>query len=269
MSFEFKDGHFGNNTADFKVISREVLRKIFRSRTSRGTRFKPERIEKEIEMTKELSKFAIFPGYCGDGYLLEGTFGKRRFVDIQLIEGNSLIRSNGSNIKDAVFYCMLQQDYAPFFHFLAKGLQELHEEGWIHRDISLFNVMAGLDGMPYLVDANLVRKISHCDEGVLVSGNPSFMSPEQCRGETLDERSDIYNLGMTMYIYLSGKFPFTGNAYSVIEQQVEDMPNHLTNLRPDLDSRLCGVVMHCVQKDKEDRYQKMEYLAKDLGLLAA
>ena len=100
-----------------------------------------------------------------------------------------------------------------------------------------------------------------------VWGSPIYMSPEQCMGATVDERSDIYSLGIVMYESLTGKVPFLGRNYAdTMTKQISDNPAPFSQIRPDLKIpySLEKVVMAALEKQPESRYQSLGLMRKDI-----
>ncbi|MBX9692851.1 MAG: tetratricopeptide repeat protein, partial [Cyanobacteria bacterium] len=103
-----------------------------------------------------------------------------------------------------------------------------------------------------------------------IFGSPLYMSPEQCRGEEVDEKSDIYSFGCVMYRTLSGRCPFEGsNAFQTILKHVNDFPDPIENDKGEITPAINKVVMKCLEKDPRDRYQSFDQLRKDLTLVKA
>jgi eukaryotic-like serine/threonine-protein kinase len=119
---------------------------------------------------------------------------------------------------------------------VCEGLHESHRQGLIHRDIKPANIMIERDAEgnwhPYVMDFGLVREINAEGQTVsgVVMGTPSYMSPEQARGDVrrLDRRADVYSLGATLYAILAGKPPFQGsNTVEVVLRVLRDNPEPL------------------------------------------
>jgi formylglycine-generating enzyme required for sulfatase activity/tRNA A-37 threonylcarbamoyl transferase component Bud32 len=101
-----------------------------------------------------------------------------------------------------------------------KGLAAVHARGLVHRDIKPANIMVAQARRVLLMDFGLVREETQSDltqTGAIV-GTPAFMSPEQCRGENVDKRSDVFSLGATLYSLLTARLPYQGPAHSVMSQ---------------------------------------------------
>jgi hypothetical protein len=109
---------------------------------------------------------------------------------------------------------------------VAESLRAIHEAGFLHLDLKPNNVMIRADGSPALIDFGISKRVvvARYQEGLSYSmGSPHFMSPEQMRGEPLDERSDIYSFGALWYRIFTGQTPFPGRSFEEIRQAREDL----------------------------------------------
>lgn len=159
---------------------------------------------------------------------------------------------------------------------IAEGLIHAHSRGVVHRDLKPSNVMLtrNSDGteLVKIVDFGIAKLLPSVNEQTNsltqttdLIGSPSFMSPEQCQGDEIDPRSDIYSLGCLLYKLISGNPPFESS------NQIKTILGHI-NKDPEVDKleqygaskKLISIVNMCLQKDPDMRYQSAEALAKDL-----
>lgn len=153
---------------------------------------------------------------------------------------------------------------------IAKGLQIAHEAGVVHRDIKSANIMLTDRGEVKVMDFGLAKRGSQTKitkEGTTL-GTIAYMSPEQGRGDDVDQRSDIFSLGVLIYEMLTGQLPFKGEydqavTYSVMNED----PLPVTALRTGIPMELERIVNKCLEKDASDRYQRGDELIVDLRKL--
>jgi serine/threonine-protein kinase len=166
---------------------------------------------------------------------------------------------------------MGDQELLPVARGIADGLTAIHQLGIIHRDIKPDNILIDPLGVPRISDLGLARTVGDADtQGLtatgMVLGTPTYISPEAIRDSgSVDAKSDIYSLGVTLYHLLAGRPPFTGRTIS------ELMRSHLTGdhtpLRevvPHADAQLCSVIERCLTLDPQERPTAGE-LAQLLG----
>lgn len=151
-----------------------------------------------------------------------------------------------------------------------RGLQAAHAVGLIHRDIKPSNIMCGADGSVKLADFGLAKAIDQSTPSLTapnhVVGTADFMSPEQCRAERLDERSDIYSLGATYFTLLTGRPPYKA------ETPMQVMFAHCSNpvpdprvLKPDIPEGCAAIVRRAMAKERFDRYPNVTALLEALA----
>jgi len=150
---------------------------------------------------------------------------------------------------------------------IAEALRHAHQHGVIHRDIKPLNILMTRDGQAKVTDFGIARAITSStltQTGALM-GSVHYLSPEQARGGYTNERSDIYALGVVMYEMLTGDVPFTGdNVFSIGLKHLQETPRPLREVSPHIDPRLEAVVMKCLRKEQDNRYQTAEALLDDL-----
>lgn len=157
------------------------------------------------------------------------------------------------------------------------ALDHAHRMGVIHRDLKPSNIMLidYEDEKDYVkvVDFGVAKLITAGGEQQRltqmgeVCGSPVYMSPEQCQGLELDNRSDIYSMGIVIYETLTGRLPILGKTMvDTMSKHITDMPPRFSEVRPDLyiPERLEAVVFKALAKDPAERHQSMADLTKDL-----
>jgi WD40 repeat protein/predicted Ser/Thr protein kinase len=153
---------------------------------------------------------------------------------------------------------------------LARAVHHAHQRGIVHRDLKPNNVLVDTNGEPLLTDfglAKLVEKESTITKTIAVLGTPSYMSPEQARGDTkhITTASDIYGLGAILYELVAGQPPFLGGTtLETIRQVLDKEPRRLTALNPKADRDLETICRKCLEKEPPRRYGSAEALAEDL-----
>lgn len=152
---------------------------------------------------------------------------------------------------------------------IAEALHHAHESGVIHRDLKPTNIMLDRKGEPHVIDFGLARRESG-DVTVTVEGQvlgtPSYMSPEQARGEghAADRRSDVYSAGVILFQLLTGELPFRGELRMLLVQILTEDPPSPRKLRADVPRDLETITLKCLEKDQAKRYQTALDLASDL-----
>ncbi len=154
---------------------------------------------------------------------------------------------------------------------IAEGMKKAHGKGIVHRDLKPANVMLTDDGTVKIVDFGLakLRGMSRLTKTGTTMGTVAYMSPEQTMGKEVDQRTDIWSLGVILYEMLAGKAPFRGDyeqavTYAIINEE----PEPLSKSRPDIQSGLENIVSHALAKNPANRYQTMEEFLADLRAVA-
>ncbi len=150
---------------------------------------------------------------------------------------------------------------------IAEGLAHAHEKGIVHRDIKPENIIIGGDGRARITDFGLAKLIGRSTilKTGAVAGTISYMSPEQVRGDEVDQRSDVWSLGVILYEFLTGRLPFESEyeaaaLYSILSEDVEP-PSRINS---GISEELEGAVLKALEKDPKDRYQSMAEMMEEL-----
>jgi len=193
-----------------------------------------------------------------------GIIEGKPFIAMQFIEGKSLLD---------VYKEMTIEQKVRVIVEVSEALQAAHRIGLIHRDIKPANIMVERSEdshwKPYVVDFGIAREQSSdgiTATGMLV-GSIYYMSPEQARGDNLgmDRRTDIYSLGTTLYYVLCEHMPFHGNTTSdTLLKIIHEEPAGLRKVNPHIPIDLETIVMKCLQKEPQLRYESARALAEDL-----
>jgi serine/threonine protein kinase/tetratricopeptide (TPR) repeat protein len=148
------------------------------------------------------------------------------------------------------------------------GLEEAHKLSVVHRDLKPQNIMLDDDGNARIMDFGIARSLtgkSITGAGVLI-GTPEYMSPEQVEGKDVDQRSDIYSLGVILYEMVAGRRPFDGEtALSIAHKQKYEAPEDPRKINPQIPEDLSRIILKCLEKDKAARYESARALDADLA----
>ncbi|MFN7974929.1 MAG: serine/threonine-protein kinase [Acidobacteriota bacterium] len=213
------------------------------------------RFLREIKLARKISHPNVVKVYD------MGRFRGSRFISMELISGPSLdqwVRQRSRIDIDAALRIVKP---------ILSALHAAHELGIVHRDVKPQNVLLHQGTIPKIVDFGIARGMN--SEGVTLSGevlgSPKYMSPEHIEEGTLDRRADVYAVGVLMYLLFSGREPFTGeNPTAILLKHIHEPPKRPRALNPEVPDWLERVVMRCLEKDPERRYQWASEVLQDL-----
>ncbi|MFB0566599.1 MAG: serine/threonine-protein kinase, partial [Candidatus Aminicenantaceae bacterium] len=149
---------------------------------------------------------------------------------------------------------------------VCEGLTEAHRLGVVHRDLKPSNIMIDKEGNARIMDFGIARSLKAkgiTGAGVII-GTPEYMSPEQVEGKEVDQRSDLYSLGVILYEMVTGKLPFEGDTpLSIAMKHKGEIPKNPKELNPQIPEDLNVLILKCLEKEKESRFQLAEELSAE------
>jgi len=150
---------------------------------------------------------------------------------------------------------------------ICQGLGEAHRLGIVHRDLKPGNIMIDREGNARIMDFGIALSFTG-DESKRVSGwvgTPDYMSPEQVEGQEVDQRSDIYALGILLFEMMTGRRPFADETpVTIALKQKNEIPPDPRGLNPQIPDPLARVILRCLEKDRNKRFPGVEALLAEL-----
>jgi eukaryotic-like serine/threonine-protein kinase len=255
------------------TLGRRVALKVLPAFVSKD----PDRLRRFTQEARAASRLS-HPNVCVVHEVGETEDG-RPFIAMEYVEGMTLrqrIRSQAMKLGDVLDIAIQ----------VADALTAAHESGIVHRDIKPENIVIRPEGYVKILDfglAKLTAKLTeghkgatittmptllfHSSPGVVI-GTAAYMSPEQARGVAVDERTDIWGLGVVLYEMASGRAPFTGETptdvvVAIVEREQLPISEHIEDTPPELER----IVRKALRKDRNERYQIVKEMAIDLRSL--
>ncbi len=229
-----------------------------------------ERFRREARAASALNH----PGICTIYDI--GEQDGRAFIAMEFIDGETL----GTHIHGQP---LPLEDLLELGIQIAEALEAAHAEGIIHRDIKPANIFVTKRGRAKVLDFGLAKLIPKGVAGAdgdsaesqsstsiagMISGTPSYMSPEQIRGDALDPRTDIFSLGLVLYEMATGRQAFGGGTGgAIIEAVLTRPPVPVRSVNPDIPPRLEEIIDHALHKDRDQRYQHAAEIRAELQRL--
>jgi serine/threonine-protein kinase len=243
--------------AEDQELGRRVAIKILNERHANDEQF-VERFRREAKNAAALSHPNIVSIY--DRGEAEGTY----YIAMEYLDGRSLkelILSRGPAPLNVAIEYVRQ---------ILSALRFAHRHGIVHRDIKPHNVLVDAEGRVKVTDFGIARAgASQMTEAGSIVGTAQYLSPEQARGTNVDQRSDLYSLGIVLYELLTGTLPFNGDTpVEIAMKHLSQTPELPSVLRPELPRELDLVVTRALAKDPDERYQSAEEMDADLERLS-
>ena len=253
--------------AEDMKLGRHVALKILSGTADAGAL---ERFWREARAASALNH----PGICTLYEINESE--SQPFLVMELLEGQSLDRLYGG--KAVPLPKLLDLGIQ-----IADALDAAHRKGILHRDIKPANIFVTTSGQTKILDFGLARFEDHVSEETAAAGisarnmlttpgstlgTIAYMSPEQARGEPLDQRSDVFSLGVVLYEMSTGKHPFEGTTTAVVfDKLLNYIPPAPISLNQELPPEIEGLLNKALEKDRDIRYQSAADLRADLRRL--
>ncbi len=188
-------------------------------------------------------------------------YNNQLFIAMEFIDGITL-RNNKQNLSEKRILDIGVQ--------VAEGLAAAHEKGIVHRDIKPENIMIRKDGIVQIMDFGLAKlretsEVSRLTKAGTTMGTMGYMSPEQVQGLDVDHRTDIFSLGVVLYEMFTGESPFKGIHETAIMYEIVNVdPSPISLIKEGIDPQIDGIILECLEKDKDERRQSAKELSKDL-----
>lgn len=235
------------------TLGRRVALKVLLQRFLDDPNF-VERFRREAKAAAGLNQANLVSIY--DWGEVDGTY----FIVMEYVEGETLkdlVRRQGRLGGSEAVRISLQ---------LLAALEFAHRTGIVHRDVKPQNVMIDRDGNVKVMDFGIARAgDSGMTEAGSILGTAQYLAPEQAKGQPVDERSDLYSVGIVLYEMLTGTVPFKGDsAVTVALKHVNEMAAEPAQLVPGMPYALNQIVLKAIAKDPDQRYQTAEQFARDL-----
>ncbi len=238
-----------------KKLNEEVALKLIKPEVASDKKTL-ERFKNELKLARKVSQKSV--GRMFDLGEEKGT----HYITMEYVSGEDLksfIRRSGQ-LAVGTAARITQQ--------ICEGLSEAHGIGIVHRDLKPSNIMIDKAGRARIMDFGIARSIEAkkiTGAGVMI-GTPEYMSPEQVEGKEIDQRSDIYSLGIILYEMLTGRVPFEGDTpFTIGVKHKSEAPEDPKTFNPGIPEDLGHLILKCLEKEMGSRYQNTEEIRAALS----
>jgi len=237
-----------------RELEKDVALKLIRAELARNPEIL-QRFKQEIILARQITHrnvIRIFDIGQADGH---------KYITMEYLEGRDLravLREKGKLTPEEAAKIVLQ---------ICRALEAAHGEGVIHRDLKPQNIMLDANGRAYVMDFGIARSAylpGMTQTGALV-GTPEYMSPEQARGEKLDERSDLFSLGVIFYELLIGTSPYHSDTpLATLWRRIQEKAKPLDEIDPTIPKALCDIVAKALEIEPHNRFASAAEFAQSL-----
>ena len=237
-----------------RELEKDVALKLIRAELARNPEIL-QRFKQEIILARQVTHrnvIRIFDIGQADGH---------KYITMEYLEGRDLrvvLREKGKLPPEEAAKIVLQ---------ICRALEAAHGEGVIHRDLKPQNIMLDANGRAYVMDFGIARSAylpGMTQTGALV-GTPEYMSPEQAKGEKLDERSDLFSLGVILYELLIGTSPYHSDTpLATLWRRIQEKAKPLTEIDPTIPKPLSDIVAKALEIDPSNRFASAAEFAQNL-----
>ena len=257
--------HLGFDTRLSRVVAIKMLRRDLAQDSIFQARFR-----REAQSAASLNHPNIVAVYDTGEEIIEDATGRSiavPYIVMEYVEGHTVkdLISDGTAvpINEAI----------EIVSGVLSALEYSHANHLVHRDIKPGNIMLTPEGKVKVMDFGIARALTDSQATMTqtnaVVGTAQYLSPEQARGETVDERSDLYSTGVVLFELLTGRPPFKGDsAVAVAYQHVEQIPPTPSSILSDIPDSLDRVVLKALAKNRDDRYRSAAEMLSDLQRVA-
>jgi serine/threonine-protein kinase len=218
-----------------------------------------QRFKQELSLSRKLAHPNIIKVFD------IGTYRGCKFISMELLSGRSLTFHIKRNLNRDVLINLLVQ--------ICAGLHAAHEAGVVHRDVKPDNLFVTDKGVIKVMDFGIAKQQAKpgLTRAGYMAGTPHYMAPEQIFSfGSVDRRADIYSLGILAYEMFCGQLPFQGDdMMQLLQMHVKEVPKPPRELVPDLPEALQALILKCLEKKVEDRFDSCRSLAAALQTIRA